>query len=301
MVANRSKGIGCPFCAGFLPSATHNLLSKHPKLASEWHPTMNGSLKPSAVVPGSHTSVWWICSWGHEWQAAIKQRVVGTGCPYCAGRRVSPDNCMAAHYEDLAKEWHPARNGDLLPSQVTPGSGRIVWWRCSKGHEWRAAIAHRVKGSRCPFCAGRISTLQTCLAATHPDLAKQWHPTKNGDLKPTNVTRGSARKVWWRCAQRHEWQATVGHRVSGRGCPYCAGKRFTEENSLAVCHPKLAMEWHPTKNQGLVPSAFSCGSSKSVWWLCCRGHQWKARISHRSNGSECPICARIPREYSTAD
>lgn len=225
VVANRSKGVGCPYCAGFLPSATHNLQSKHPQVASEWHPTKNGLLKPSAVVPGSHTVAWWRCSHGHEWNAPIKQRVAGAGCPYCAGRRVSLDNCLATNRENLSGEWHPTRNGSLLPSQVTPGSGRVVWWRCSKGHEWKAAICHRTKGSGCPFCAGRKPTAETCLATTHSELVKQWHPGKNVGVKPTQVTRGSTRKVWWRCAHGHEWRATVGHRTSGRGCPFCARKR----------------------------------------------------------------------------
>ena len=28
------------------------------------------------------------------------------------------------------------------------------------------------------------------LAETHPEVAKQWHPTKNGDLTPHNIDSG---------------------------------------------------------------------------------------------------------------
>ena len=35
------------------------------------------------------------------------------------------------------------------------------------------------------------------LQTTNPELAKQWHPTKNGDLKPTNVMANSNKIVWW--------------------------------------------------------------------------------------------------------
>lgn len=31
------------------------------------------------------------------------------------------------------------------------------------------------------------------LAEVHPDLASQWHPTKNVDLTPFDVTKGSGK------------------------------------------------------------------------------------------------------------
>ena len=43
------------------------------------------------------------------------------------------------------------------------------------------------------MCAKRKISLEEYA----PDLAKQWHPTKNGDLKPMDVTYGSKKKVWW--------------------------------------------------------------------------------------------------------
>ena len=66
---------------------------------------------------------------------------------------------------------------------------------------------------------------KTDLATTHPLLAKEWHPTKNGKLSPEQVTGGCGKKVWWVCEKGHEWQATVNHRGYGRGCPVCSGNQ----------------------------------------------------------------------------
>lgn len=44
------------------------------------------------VLPNSHRKVWWICSKGHEWQAAVSTRNGGNKCPYCAGQKVLPGN-----------------------------------------------------------------------------------------------------------------------------------------------------------------------------------------------------------------
>ena len=59
------------------------------------------------------------------------------------------------------------------------------------------------------------------LLVKHPELAKQWHPTKNGKLKPYDVTPGSGKKVWWICEKGHEWEAVIANRTGdGRGCPH---------------------------------------------------------------------------------
>ena len=49
----------------------------------------------------------------------------------------------------------------------------------------------------------------------------EWHPTKNGELTPRDVTPGSHMKVWWICSQGHEWKTRVAHRTGGHGCPRC--------------------------------------------------------------------------------
>jgi hypothetical protein len=80
------------------------------------------------------------------------------------------------------------------------------------------------------------------LAITHSQLAAQWHPTKNGNFTPNQVTAGSDKKVWWKCPKGsdHEWQAIIGNRVKGRGYPYCAGKKPLVSNSLASLYPDVA-------------------------------------------------------------
>jgi hypothetical protein len=89
------------------------------------------------------------------------------------------------------------------------------------------------------------------LAEAFPDVARQWHMTKNGGLTPDDVSRASGKKVWWQCSadSSHEWQAKVQHRVNGSGCPFCAGKVASKTSSLATIHPELSKEWNPTKKR----------------------------------------------------
>ena len=84
-VADRNKRqTGCPYCSGrtVIPGV-NDLATGSPALAAQWHPTLNASLKPCDVKAGSEKKVWWQCAQGHVWQAQIKARNAGNGCPVC--------------------------------------------------------------------------------------------------------------------------------------------------------------------------------------------------------------------------
>ena len=121
------------------------------------------------------------------------------------------------------------------------------------------------------------------LATINPDLVQQWHPTANGNLKPTDISPGSDKEVWWLCPEGHAYQMVVNHRAKrGYGCPYCSGQRILKGvNDLATTNPELAKEWNYEKNGKLTPYDLSAGSGKKVWWLCEKGHAYEQSIYKR--------------------
>lgn len=272
-----------------------NITTSHPQIAKEWHPTKNGNLSPNDVSYGSQKRVWWLCDKGHEWEASIKHRCNGSHCPYCSGRLpIKGVTDLATTKPELVSEWHPTKNDPLTPEDVSNGSNKKVWWRCTLDHEWQAEIFSRAEGKGCPVCNGKqIQAGFNDLKSKFPDLAAQWHSTRNGDLTPDKVAPLSTKKVWWECTMGHEWEATVGNRVRGSGCPICAGRKtLPGYNDLATLNPRLALEWHPTKNGNITASQVTPGSAKKVWWQCAKGHEWCATVLSRSYlKSGCPICA----------
>ena len=216
----------------------------------------------------------------------------------------SKSGSLASHHRSLAREWHPTRNGELTPATVARAARRRVWWKCRRGHEWEAAVYSRsLGGNGCPYCAGKRAGRDNSLRKLYPRVAREWHPTKNGNLTPADVTRGSKKRVWWVCRHGHEWQAPVHERTAGRGCPYCAHRRIAEDNSLAALRPDLAREWHPTRNRPLTPQNVFPAAAHQVWWRCEHGHVWQATINSRSTlGTGCPYCSgrRVTRERSLA-
>ena len=91
------------------------------------------------------------------------------------------------------------------------------------------------------------------LQATHPELAAELHPVRNGDLDATMVSAGARLKVWWMCASGHEWKASLGARKKGTGCPVCARRRVPADRSLEAINPELAAELHPSLNGTSAP------------------------------------------------
>ena len=297
------RGSGCPFCAGQRPSRAYSLRTANPGLAKQWHPSRNRSLTPADVVPGSRRKVWWRCPAGpdHEWRASIEQRTSrGTGCPVCAGLRVTASTSLAAIHPALARQWHRRLNGELRPTHVVAGSNKRVWWKCPKGpdHVWQDVVNNRTgRLGGCPFCLGRRASVTNSLAALHPRLAAQWHPTRNGKLRPADVPAGSGRRVWWKCrkGQDHEWVAQVYARVhSKRLCPFCIGHRVSRRSSLPARFPVLARQWHPDRNGDLRPRDVLATAHRVVWWKCPQGpdHEWQASVKARSTRpGRCPFCA----------
>lgn len=161
-VASRVAGCGCPVCTGrrVMPGE-NDLASRFPKVAAQWHPEKNGELTPRDVMPYANRKVWWRCEKGHDYQGSVAFRTLrGSGCPYCAGKKVLPGfNDLASREPLLAKQWHPEKNGSLTPEMVTAGSHRKVWWQCPEGHEWNAVICSRAVPQKCgcPVCAGKKS------------------------------------------------------------------------------------------------------------------------------------------------
>ena len=296
----RSSGSGCLICAGKKVVNSNSLATLYPEIAEEWHPTNNVSLTPNDFSAGSNKEVWWKCDKGddHEWQEEVVARTKsGHGCTICSGRKIVKSNSLAKLYPKLTEEWHPTKNGNLTPNNVGH-SVLDVWWKCDKGddHEWKQSASNRVKGSGCAVCSGYKVVKSNCLSTTHPELVKEWHPTKNGDLTPFDVMSGTTTKIWWKCdkADDHEWLVNPISRQYGGGCPMCAGQKVVKSNCLATTHPELVNEWHPTKNGDLTPNDMTEGSAKyKIWWKCKNdsNHIWDTTVASRTGGTGCPSCA----------
>ena len=145
----------------------------------------------------------------------------------------------------------------------------------------------------------KTNVLKNSLANVNPELAKQWHPTKNGTLTSYNFLPNSNDKVWWLCPKcGYEWKTFISHRNKSHGCPACAGQVIWKGNDFETLYPDIAKQWHPTLNGGRKPSEFRPCSGKTVFWLCPNcNHVWRTSIQQRVKfHTGCPKCYKINRK-----
>ena len=288
------RGRGSPSRKDAMTAYDKSLIAVHPELADQWS-DKNLPLMPGDVSYGSNKIVWWVGDCGHEWEAKVKARSNGEGCPYCAGKRVGQGiNDLTTIAPEVAAQWSD-KNLPAKPQDYTAGSGFMAWWVDEKGHEWKASIKNRVNGSGCPYCSGQavlpgFNDFQTL----YPELAKEWS-RKNKDFGTGDVTPMSNRRVLWKCSTcGYEWRAKVAERSRGSKCPACTGAAIIKNrNDLAATHPELARMWSD-RNQDITPEMVTAASSENVWWKCDKcGHEWKAVVASRVAGRNgCPKCRR---------
>ncbi len=297
IVKNRTyNNTGCPYCSGNKVSDDNNLLVKKPDVAALWHPTKNDGLGPQDVTAKSDRSVWWICPKGHEHFSPIKTRSPNN-CPYCLGKKAGADNNLQVMFPTIASQWHPIKNGTLMPTEVVAGSNKRVWWQCNAApdHIWQASIDKRTLAGRgCPFCGPspiRASSTNN-LAKRFPEIAKYWHPTRNGGLTPEEVLGSSYKAYWWLCDKGHHFSQKV-NKVTSKpwSCPYCSGKRIGQGNSLADRFPRIADEWDREKNGDITPDMVASKTNKKFWFTCPLNHSYRTSVSYRTHhASGCPNC-----------
>lgn len=205
----------------------------HPELAKEWHPVKN-TIKPNEITHGVRKKFWWLGKCGHEWESRLDGRVYAKrGCPFCNCNRAT--GTLIETHPELCKEWSVLN--EQQPSEFTKGSIKKVWWDGPCGHSWQATIRNRTNkasagNKSCSFCANRQTNETNSLLTLYPNIAEEWHPTKNGTLTPDKINPKVYKKIWWLGKCGHEWECLVRTRtrkIRPTNCPQCKQSKGEEK------------------------------------------------------------------------
>lgn len=241
----------------------------------------------------------WVCpECSRSFPAKVVDMTAGHySCPDCSAIRKAEwdaeyerwKNTPVADVPELASAW--ADDADPR-SVMVAGDWMLRRFRCPVGHHPRISPLTFLQ-SGCPSCrsAETRRAQKNWLADTLPEIASQWHPTRNGNLTPADVVWDSQRSVWWlaECC-RYEWEETPRSRdkYDRLHCPRCK----TILGSLAWQDPGLAAEWSPANPLTAWNVRPHAATPFVPEWICAtdKAHVWRSALSGRSNGSECPEC-----------
>ncbi len=222
---------------------------------AQWDHAGNEGLDPSQIGVSSRRKVSWVCTQHGTWLARVRDRIASTGCPDCAQlnnpRNAVKRGLLKDEHSELLAQLHPTKNEHIDFDKVTSGSNTKAVWvchnrknappGCTHAHEWSAKIASRTNlGSGCPYCSGLSVCPCNSLAVRAPEVAAQWHPTRNGDKLPDQVGAYSNVIVWWQhvselTGEVHEWKAAAADRVmtlEKQGRLSCRQCRSDEQQKL---------------------------------------------------------------------
>lgn len=223
------------------------------------------------------TKLRWRCASGHEWMASPARLRGRTVCPTCSSSRAY-HTYELTHLQALAHR----RGGACLAEQPTLHSRIEVQWRCAAGHVWSAvpyAIAH---GTWCPQCNRRTDPE----AMVRMRRLGRYHGGECLSLEYVNAER----KLRWRCAVGHEWEATPTNVVAGHWCPKC-NRRGGRSTPITLAKIQAAVA-----GRGRCRSTAYVNARTKLQFECARGHQWNGRPTNVLRGQWCPYCAGVARE-----
>lgn len=289
-----ARGRRCPVCAGRETlSGFNDLATTHPELAREWHPTKNGTVSPSSIRYSVRDKYWWLGDCGHEWEAAVLNRAHGNGCYQCRGRKKAENQGFLKDSPDLFRQLFPEDNQGIDLTRIKKFSVKRLTWAGDCGHKWDATPSSRSTGHNCPYCAGHKVLQGFNDAATkYPELVGSFLEEENG-ITLDQVSYGSAKKYRWIEQCGHERECSVSDKKRF-GCTYCSRRRIlTGFNDLEEIFPEIAKEWHPEKNNEILPSEIIAGTKITYWWKCSKdsSHEWVASAESRTRSdSGCPHC-----------
>lgn len=291
----RAKGIGtCPVCKDY--NRGRRVIDLFPEFEKYYDAEKNE--RPFFTL-GPHTRLkcFWKCEQGHEFAEYITvfSKAKRFFCPVCENYRLQKGvNDLLSQEPGLAAEFDTEKNSISADEVMINSSDPNIWWRCAaKGHAFQRAVGYRINMYRdCPICTGTVIVADVnSLAATDPELAKEWSP--NNERIASEVFKDAQISAYWICPICHgEYFRYLNEKQLGDdSCPYCYhGKALPGYNSLVDTDEDLAREWSKTNDRG--PETVTKESNINALWTCpvCHG-DYLYRVSLRQLGDDsCPYC-----------
>jgi hypothetical protein len=179
-----------------------------------------------------------------------------------------------------AQQIAALRGGMLLDDQYR-GVDVKVNWRCVNGHEFSSSYYSVViRGKWCAVCSNRVLDPELRLKE-----AREIASARGGQLISTNYVN-SHENLRWRCAEGHEWDATLSNTKRAKWCPWCAGNKVDSAVQL-----KRARDRAVAMGGSFLGTAY-VGNKTPLRWRCKEGHEWEAAFSTVVNrGAWCALCS----------
>ena len=278
------KIASCPACSKNQRKDGYDI--DYPELVPLYSP--NNPI-PFQDVRGYNTKLLWICPKHGEFEQELRNmmRAVkngNTGCPYCHGSQVHPDESFGVLHPELIKEWD--ESNEKTPYDYTEHSSYEATWCCPDcGTKWKASLHVRAFGyGKCPKCYGSQTFKER-----YPELEKFY--SKDNDFPYEDGVVSDHTYRLWTCEHGHEFEDSFNN-IYKRGfrCPYCESVKVLQGfNDFATLEPEYAKDYDEALNGNTASDVLI--NNRPAYFKCKNGHSFKRPvIQHIKSNGVCPIC-----------
>jgi len=164
---------------------------------------------------------------GHIWGATFGHLQNGKGCPKCwEKKRIELSQKRKLTIEEVVRrisEINPMIK--ILSTEYVDCKSHLECECLIDGYTWKADFNHLQEGRGCPKCGGSIKytleEIKNIITDKNPDI-----------LVLSNEYKMVHEKLKYKCLiDGHEWETTPRSIMRGSGCPVCAIRRVSGENS----------------------------------------------------------------------
>lgn len=292
----RSGGVGTRKAEGVKRGAKNLFVDSDSPALDWWDHEANQESELKTITVRARREAHWVCpECDHPFAEAVYLMTESPRCPACRElHHAEYERLRSVPVADIPALLEAWDDEDDPREVLVAGDNHLRRFRCPAGHRPRLN-PYRYLTAGCPTCRAQATLKQNgraTLTSALPEIAEQWHPTRNGEkFTPATIGPGSKRIFWWKAdGCGHEWEDSVQNRDKYQRwrCPECR----TILHSLGWQDPGLAAEWsheNPVTPWHLRPFAQTPFIPK---WICSINseHRWEAPLSSRSSGADCPEC-----------
>lgn len=270
-----------------------SLEENNPTLSSEWDYEKNYPLTPKDVPPSSRIRVWWICKYGHSWEAKVESRNSGRGCPQCA-KEIRTSFPEQAIYYYINKCYSNAENGYILD-----GNEIDIYLPDYKiGIEYDGSYYHKSREEKEIGKYKRLKEYGVYLIRVRENeivpannsyddyvLSKY---IRNDFDNLNNAIQKLIEKIDKIIKKKSYITIDSEKDLMEIQKSYFQNKK---DKSISVKIPNIASEFDIEKNGGMTPELVYAGDNRKYWWKCEKGHSYQESPNARNGGHNCPFCS----------
>ncbi len=256
--SNIIKGSWCPTCGiEKRASQSRDNIGIFKRIATE----KGGKCLSDNYINALHT-LEFECNKGHRWRAQPQRIKIGQWCRKCSYKTIAAKNKL-----DISELQNAAieNGGKLLSAEFTNVRIKLLW-ECAKGHQWLSAASNIRSGNWCKKCSSKKGSEPQKLSLEHfAEIAV----SKGGKLLSTEYVNSQS-KLFWECANGHQWFASANQVKHRSWCKECANVVTAKKRRTPIEYFK---EYAIGKG-GICLTENYVNQKTRLTFQCSKGHQW---------------------------